>query len=264
MFKNFIALIHENKFTTTIKLFYIEIRLDDYNWIKSKTFPQIFNEITNFYAFKTIEYNLTNKGKNLLTADFPNIFKNAIEEKREKILNTKISYSDLKRFHSIFDKSYRSSYSSETRHFLFRYWKFSENKFNSLPSKRFLKCYKTDRSAENIDKIICKIYHTRKGYKDINNNRFDNQPSNISYDYSNKYLNIWKQIYEDNLRQIENYREECYQIIDDVKKPDPKDHLICENCSSDLDFEKKTTSKIPEDHIYLCTNCYLERYFERI
>lgn len=265
-FKNFVSLIQNNSFNTRLKLFYIEISLADYHWIKLRSFSELFNEVTNYYAFKSIEYNLSNKEHNLLTVEFVGMLKNEIERIKEKIISTEISYSDLKRYYFIFDKNYQSSYKTELRNFLFKYWKYSEITLGALPNKRFLESYKTDfyNKPREIDKITCKIYHTSKGYINIDSNRFEKKPNNSEFSYSNKYLDIWKQVYKDNLTQKDNYREIYYQIIDEVSKPNVREHLICENCFSVLDFEKTTTIKIPEDQVYLCTNCYLERYFERI
>ncbi len=263
LFKRFVNLIHKNCLETSEAIFYIELPKNLYDWIKKNSFKDLLAQISAYFAFCEMVYEIRYNRKSILTDNFYPIIKNSIKNKKEEIGSTKISFTDLIRYRNLY-RRFRMNYLDRERNILtFKYWKYSEISYNTLPIPPFLT---KDSNSENwvIDKDLMNFqittYFTKKGYKTITKNRF-NAPAFA--EYTNKNLERWKEIYKYNLDQESNIYGDDIKIINAVKHINFKERLECQLCHNALEFERQTDLRMSENHTLLCNNCYLEEYFEK-
>lgn len=266
--ENLVGLIHHNVLQSDDNVFYVEIPRDIFSWIKNSSFPQIINQISSYFAFLMLEDSLKNKYRTVLVDNFFEIIKLQIHKIKIDISRIKLEYSDLKKYLPIFIESH-----SVTHHFdrkyvyrLFKYWKYYEKTFGYLPPSHFLSTLKINQKLDYIDQNLYNLkiveFGSRKGYYNINSNRWQIRPN--GFEYSNLYLDLWKDLYRENIKQKSNFFDEEVQIINTSYRYSLKELLQCRNCRTSLEFEVKSEMKIPKNHTLLCSNCYLEEYFEKL
>lgn len=252
-------LIHHNKLIEKQIVFYTEIPELLYRWIKHYSFKDIINQITMYFAYLSLEKDIRHSNSSELINDTYEIIKPRLLEMKLEMKKIVLTSLDKKKFYSVTKNLFEPTEELKFIHLRIKYLKYFSENFKDLPPKHLVN-YKTEYQNyfSNYDLIIYN-YGSRKGFNNIDNNRWSNPPDGPNY--TSEKLNIWKKLYKENIRQEYNFYENFIQVINFSKKPNAKKTLECTICFTYLEFEQQSSLSIPDDHEYICHNCYLNKYF---
>lgn len=256
--------IHLSELEVSYKrVFYYELPTILYNWLASHSFNEIIGQIAYHIAYLNM---VDNDSKyEILNRDIYPAVLEVIKQKQKTISKLKLIKSDVTDHRKLLIEYgiYPALFEDYVVYLKYNIAHFNEYKKYPIPPFRIPKGHKIlDKDWEIIKErwdFYFTTYESNKNYFNINRNRLFFDPD--GFGYSDNFLNIWKYFYEHNFDIYDSIFENVKAVS--TKATKKEFYLLCDYCYSLLDFENAHPNLLqPENHEFICNQCYYENYFE--